>query len=438
MFAHLLFPTRDVSYGNFNWNEPVQIDSRRLRRHECVARPTNMPANSQGPYTFVLDPGPSCINMSTIQLEAECRILRGDGNELTDADVVAPINSLGTTMWRRIEVKVDNVTVSRNSSENSHLASYIQTVLSCNSEAARTHLGTQLFNMDTAGAYDDATGANAGFRQRFNMVSHSRVFMMSSPVHSDFLRADNNLSPRRKLTITFHRAKDEFILMRPANVDQDYKLVIRSLKLHYDRIENLAGNDPLLSERYICPQNMVWKQFIPAGSEAFDEKLLSEDKIPQKLVFGLVRSTAVEGAFHLNPFNFQSFGVCSFQLMINGLPHPAEPLEFNFNANPPLIQNAYQYLCKNTGTYRTNGGCLIDMSHFLSGGAFFPFDLSACPCNGLHCHRSEVGSLRVKIAFKERLAQAVTLVILTSHDAVLAFRAKHGNPLEIEGHEEVL
>ena len=52
------------------------------------------------------------------------------------------------------------------------------------------------------------------------------------------------------------------------------------------------------------------------SSKHFDN--IFRGKVPNNLILGMVLHNAYNGAYHLNPFNFQTFDVTSIKLLIDG------------------------------------------------------------------------------------------------------------------------
>ena len=98
------------------------------------------------------------------------------------------------------------------------------------------------------------------------------------------------------------------------------------------------------------------KSFIvPAGNPALRKDNIFNGLVPKSFVFGLVESTAFNGAYKKNPYNFQHFDVSFIGITVNGEEMPFKPLQISYGANPRYIE-AYNTLFSGTGKMNYNMG----------------------------------------------------------------------------------
>ena len=100
---------------------------------------------------------------------------------------------------------------------------------------------------------------------------------------------------------------------------------------------------------------------ISAGNPSLRKDNIFNRLVPRSLVFGLVESTAFNGAYKKNPYNFQHFNVSSIGITVNEEDMPCT-------------------LFSGTGKMYFNTGNDISQEDFPRGYALYAFDLTPDMC----------------------------------------------------------
>ena len=428
-----------TSTGRINHDGPLLMDDNFDGREETFCRPCNGNTGGSGPWEFTIPASNHFLMLPSLCLEMTVKVTKGDGTDLQNDDFVAPINLLGQTMWESVAVTLNDTPINPRSSANTNYKSYIETVLSSRNSAALTRLKSQVFYPDSGGRFNrltyanDAMGAaadNEGFRVRRGLFTESRANTLMVPVCADFLHSDKHLAPHNRLTLRFTRAPDNFVLMA-ANVAEGYKLEISDLKLHFIRLKTKT---PLTfrKERYLSTRTELRRIAIPQNETSFHATIQQAGRLPKSIIFGLVHSAALEGAYNRNPFFFHHHALTSVNLRVGGVQVPLNPYEPNFLANPPKVYREYNALVNNLGGLYNNRGLLIPPEEFVTGYTFFAYDLSPDLCNGRHLHPSGKGDVDLGLSFRDALAEPVTLVVHLSYDDMIIQTTDEHNAKKIE------
>ncbi|XP_025160297.1 uncharacterized protein F54H12.2-like [Harpegnathos saltator] len=137
--------------------------------------------------------------------------------------------------------------------------------------------------------------------------------------------------------------------------------------------------------------------------ETLDNVILGQ--IPKRIIVGFVDNKAFNGARHLNPFNFQHYGINFFSLYVDGTQIPSRPLEPKFSGNEMLYAEAYHTLFSGTGIHFLNETNSISREDYPAGYILFGFDLT--PDLSANCATQwnlvKHGSLRMKVRFEKAL-----------------------------------
>ena len=183
-----------VKQGNFDYNDRIEVDVAQKRYQDIWIRPIGGVVNQAGPFTFTIDPLPDkYIQLNRARLELQCRIVGEQGQNLDPClDIVAPVNLLGTVMWESVEVFLNGQPFSGASSINCGYKAYLETLLSYDTDAAFSHLHSQMFHLDTPGEF--ATMKVSDKLLRSNYLTALRNGRAAGPVIPDDLQP-NNLYP---------------------------------------------------------------------------------------------------------------------------------------------------------------------------------------------------------------------------------------------------
>ena len=126
---------------------------------------------------------------------------------------------------------------------------------------------------------------------------------------------------------------------------------------------------------------------------------------PDKLIIGFVKSRAISGDYHTNPFNFENCAIQQIAVYCDGLPIGGNPLKLDFNsAGGTAIMRAYTNLFLSNGKWREDEGNLLDRKHYLSGSSLFVFQLEPnFSHHGEYLSLVKTGNVRLDVVFNKAL-----------------------------------
>ena len=417
-------PRQLAKASNFDYSAPLLIENAQRERLEGEERPIGGVQN-EGPFEFIIPPSEFYLQMSTMYLEITCRVVRENGANLHAGDDVAPINLLGSSLWEHVEVSLNDYNISGASASSTNYKAYIETLLSYNQTSIENVLRNQLFALDTPRFFDNCAhdGNNVGYINRGAMARNSRPINICAPICSDFLRTINHLAPGNKLSLKFFKARDAFLLH--TDDARNYKIKIDDLVLHYARIR-LAENIQAPSiERYPIDRTELKKYPVPQGLQTYRVNIHQGGPIPKHFIICQAATTAAEGTYDENPYNFQHFNIQKISISANGKRIPPNGLEFDFTQDPPNIARPYLHLNMNTGMWRQDKGNLVSLSAFKYGSTLVAFDRSTDLCNGYHIHQSDEGTVSLDISWSVALLHPITIFVYASYESVIVREKNH-------------
>ena len=259
------------------------------------------------------------------------------------------------------------------------------------------------------GANDPTLGTsyNKGFDSRAQIASGSEQFDMYSPITHDFFRISNMLAPGNRVEIRLNRAKDPFLLCSYRGRLQQYWIHIIEMRLHFHTIERKETIPLPLQETYLMNETQMHKHLVAANSPSTTIRIHSGGVMPKNIIVAMNTTTAIDGSYDRNPFNFHHFHTKKMYLTINGEVHPSNGLEFDFTSVNHLTARSYYWIYDNTGASDAQQGNSISKAAFEAGSFIIPFDLTPDRCNGLHNHDAQVGYIDLNIEFSFPLSESI-------------------------------
>ena len=409
---------------NFGFYDPPIIEAAQKESFEERFLPIN--GLDSDPYEFNIETvGDTFLHMDSMYLYLQAKIVKGDGGNIAAGANVALANCAISTIWKTVELKLNNVTVNPASSYNIAHKSYIENLLTYDGDDYNV-LRAGGWQMDTAGKHDVMGAANKGFTDRKALAKESKLFDLCGRIPCDFLYSDNHLAPGNRLTLRFTKNADSFII-NSDDAAKEYKLKITQMAVYGRRIrltpEALSKIwKPNQTQRYLTSYTEMKEYPLAAGVSSFTTKLYAGGKLPKSIIIAQVETAALVGSYTRNPLTFNHQNIQKINLKLNGTRIPQDVLEMDFNKG--LIQRAFQHIFMNTGKYNTNSSNSITSHHFKDGCTIFPFDLTPDQCNRYHTHGGYDGTLELEITWSAALPQGVTIMTLASSDQIVYLSPK--------------
>jgi len=427
----MAYPAGSQQSPEFDTDGDVFVVTDQIDRLEGMIRPVGGVTPYDTTFEFAFpDIENTFLMMKHCALFAQCKIVTKANADPVDTDF-SVVNNLGTALQAKVEPLINNFQISISSNVHNNFKSDIETDLSFNDLAAKTHLRTQLYFKDTAGQFDNfATQGdqkNQGYVKRQEVVSGGKSFQLYAPIVHDLFRANEHLRPGNKLTLKIHRISDEFLILTNS-LDKGYKLIFEDIGIYFYRVRMDPSSVPRplgrRLERYILPQTTLQKFPLPR-KEADYIIIHPSGRFPRQIVFCMVETSAAEGRYDRNAFNYRHFGLNQCYLKVNSRSNPPDPFVPDF-ANKLCIRE-YANLFTQTASYRTDRSNLITFEDFCAGGyTYFVWDNSFDLCNGAQFHGKGEGEITLHLNWKTKPASEITVLVYMVFDAFLVKNSETG------------
>jgi hypothetical protein len=358
-----------------------------------------------------------------------------DGAALTDTDCVSAVNLLPQSLFRQVEVYLNDQQINDLSTPTYAYKAYLETHLSYGTEMKNSTLkACEMYTKDTIGKENEMLTAaafvatyteNNALKDRCKLLQNKKI-PFSMILHVDFLQSNKYLLPDCPMTIKLIRNDDKFSLL---SATMKAKIKLHSLKLSIRRITidpsiahaietKLRGGEHVI---YPLAQSRVKTHLINSGRTNENISQIFTGQLPRTLIIGFVKDKGYNGAVDKNPFVFEPFKLNYLNLLVDG--EPISPTVFQPDYENGNGLREYRWLLDNLGQYhiRSNG---LTYEEFVSNSNFYVFDMSPELCNGFDLHGNVNSTVDLQVGFKDALTENVTCLIYGTFNQVLTIDAE--------------
>lgn len=363
------------------------------------------------------------IDLSNTYLHVIAKVTKANGDDIDPGTDVAPTNLFLHSLFSQVDVTLNDIVITP--SENTYpYKAYIETALSRGVEAKKGYLTAALYYRDTPRHMDDTQGDNNdGLRKRRSLAAQSHELDMMGRIHSDIFTQERYLLNGVDVKIKLSPSKDAFNLMAH-DVNAGYKaiitqasLLVRKAKLnpavalaHEKTLEKTNAKYPL--KRGVLKTFAVARGMV---SHIQDNMFLSQ--IPNRVVVGVVDSSAFNGVYNKNPFYFKHSDLTQLSLSVDGRSVTGKPLSLDFAKNK--FMRAFFETKLSLGLVNRDADNDISYTDFKNGYTLFGFDLSPSLLDGEQFEMVKSGTLCLELRFAQALDQPLQVIVYGELDSVL-------------------
>ena len=388
--------------------------------------------NDTGPIEFLVKgSGEDYIDLANTYIHVQVKVVKEDGQDLTDADddKVTPVNLFLQALFSEVDITLNGVLVTTSTNTYPYRA-YIETLLNYGRDAKATQLALSMFYSSVSGGKFDLAGEidDKGLRKRMDAIKRSRTLDMVGRIHADLFTQEKFLINGVDMRLRFVRSKDAFALIaKPTQADgviPKYRIKIQhaSLFLRRARVNPaiqlaIAKSIQVSSCKYNIKRIITQVVSAPQGNFNIIKDNLFVNQRPTRLVVALVDSSAFNGNYSQSPFEFKHYKINSLALYLDGQQIPTKALKPDFvNKN---YARSYLSLFMGTGSSWKDIGNSISYDAYAEGYTMFCFDLSPSLTDGDMVEPLKTGSLRLEINMKEPLENPIHIILYAQMDSCI-------------------
>ena len=279
-----------------------------------------------------------------------------------------PVNGLGTTWFKKIDVKLNGTTVSFDGSMYSHIAD-IENRLSYPNTVKKGHLSMVGFDKELED-FDRLNNNNIHWADtnptqndspailgRVLKGKASKNMYTIARIHPEIFEQPKLLPPNTVLDRDFDRHESDFFLLTKHN-NRNYILKMESCKLLIrlvDMDEEITAEIDSVSisgRSMLYPVCRVKMLYYSCGTNVVDlsnfNLLTTEGNfLPHKIIVVLVREDAIHGNYGRDPFSYQHFNL-EFSLKVGSEQVPLPELKCNMDHNSnDILRSLFSVLLAN-------------------------------------------------------------------------------------------
>lgn len=403
------------------------IQSSVLRSEEIVYKPVASLDHSSLIEFVSLGHGDTYRDMSSIYIKLRVKMFKNKKDEpYKDDKNPGVVNNLLHSLFKQVTIYLNGKPIAQTDNNYGYRA-YIENLLNYGNDAASTHLESVGWFLDDnkMDPIDASTDVNTGLAKRKKLFEKSCEVEIMAKLHSDLCNQGKLLLNNVDLRIALSMEKPEFYIMTDVATDESYiKIVDACLYMNHVTINPnlLISHQTQLQKRratYPYKRIEVKTYTIPSGGQTLSIDNVVIGQIPNLIVFGMVDNDAYSGTRGKNPFNFKHNDISQFNLSVNGVQVPNQPIRFDYTAGAITSTRGYNTLFKGTGIHFFDKGHQITKKFYDNGCFLLAFDLTTdLSYNNESCiNLLNQGTVRIEGQFAKPLTKSITCVVYTEYDA---------------------
>ena len=427
----------EMTSSKLDYWSPFIVENGVKKSYNMEIRPQSMSVD--GPIEFHLAADPEkFIDISTLTLHGKVGVrVRKNGAWIPvysmdpKPESWGVINNFYQSICSSIIVKVNDCEIGDIASNSYPYVTYLQTLLGTSSSQAGNHiLSERGFIKDIPEYMNEAytTNKDNPFCLRRRNLLENNYVDFNIPIHNDIVNVEKYLPPNTKLSFTIRRSSDDFLIWKSSDDENEYKIDLDDLHLTVKMLEvspavfkdhmKMLKDTGVLKMKFT--QNVMKSFAVPTGStELKSHNLFFGNRLPNRVYLAFVEQSAYNGDEKKNPFNFETAGMKEASLIINGVSEPNPPYTFEPGVDE---RDLYFSFLENTGTSAFEMESVnVSFNEFKNGYFILPFDRSPTKDNGLYSHKSEGGSITVKVRCQTPINKNFMVLVFASYDSSLVF-----------------
>lgn len=350
--------------------------------------------NQHAPIEFELIAGDDYLDLSQSYLFLKCHLTRNGNifakidNTAKDEDVVFPTNGTMFSLFRDVEIFLNNQKISQNNSLYPYRC-YFENLLNYDSEVANRWLKMSMFELETNGfdhldksIDDDTTNyENDSAQTRFQLTRYSKPFEMVGRIHHELFQQPKLLINGSELRLRFERHDSRFFLMAKLTT-KNFNLVIDKAVFYLckKRVSPSvqAEHQKLLLHKPIkYPMINVQMRSFTLGPNRNDlsEQNVYSGQLPRRVIIGFIDSERHGNNLEKNPYVFSHHDLSRVCLKVNGTPITYQEIEMDFtNEN---FYEAYTAFLKGCNRLFDDATNIVTPEMYASSFCLHIFNLSS-------------------------------------------------------------
>lgn len=367
---------------------------------------------------FISGSGEYYLDLAYTILNLKVKITKKNGNDLEEADHVAPICYFLNSMFSECSISLNGKQIV--SQANYAYRSYFEALLFYSKSAHESLLASSLFYKDTASHHDIvvANSTNEGFNSRHSLCKLSKVMDLIGPLHFDLATQSKLLISGVNVKIKLEKHKSDFALL---SANDHFKFVIQSASLFIRKVKVspsiILAHEKTLENavlKYPIRRVEVKSFALPSGLQSVSIPNAFIGQSPARLILSFVSNDSFNGKITKNPFKFHHYNLNYLCVLKGGIMIPGKPFTPDFEDN--IYARSYLSLFTDLGRYHASQNLNISYSEYSAGYTLFTFDLTPdFEASSAHVSIAKNENLTIDLKFAKSLPETVSLIVCAEY-----------------------
>ncbi|KAK3702150.1 hypothetical protein QZH41_000102 [Actinostola sp. cb2023] len=400
------------------------------------------------PCQFFIPASSDFIDMGMCQLNLGVKLTKPDGSDIPPAWLnIGVVNNVGHSLIKRFDVKLNDTSVGE-PTDLYHYKAYDSNLRNFTPDQKDNYLQIEGWYTDeatdakmnnfTTGTTNTPIPAtdptfNKGYDERTRLFytdytldgtgnANADTAQASREVHFtiqpavDVFQSGRYLVPGVSIVIQIDFNDPQFVLMAAEDSTARFKITSAEFRVRHVKIQP-AVHLEIEDKQYKQQQTVVYpirtskpiRRTMEIGKSVFSFTDLFQQSVPDQLTIGFVKSTAFNGAYNENPYNFKLFGLKDIRMVINGSERPINRIEFKSHDGV----EGYEMMFSSTGNMHRGFSNGIKRKDYANGNALLCLNFTPDGKDAKnYTYKKNEGTLDLFLNFKAPLTENLTVLFL--------------------------
>ena len=329
-------------------------------------------------------------------------------------------NNLLGSLFQQAEISLNNKAV-ENTNSLMHYRDYIYKTLGYSAQEKISQLAGNLYVKDTpdkANTFDLTAGNNAGWNSRRILITEKKQIQLQGKLSCDIFNLNHLMVSSVSLQIKLTKSNPKFYMLGEDETSDfhfnftDVFLRIKRNVVSPSVREALALMSESTSFKYPINRVVLKPFVIPHASTKFTITKIFEGILPKRVIICFIKTSAFDGAFNENPYEFKNMGLLTIALKVNSKSLPiTDGLTLDYTNN--LFLDGYRSLSK------LNKDLELTLNEYKHMFCFYAFDLNPDSGSCNHYSLLKDGQIDLEVTLSAALATSHTAIALLEYMNVI-------------------
>jgi len=395
------------------------------------------------PMEFIVPALDSFVDLSRSYFTLELRLKKSDNGNLVAAEKLWPVNNLAHSIFKQIDLHLNGTLISPQS-DTYHYKAYLENLINYDRSDGKTVLKPvgwynaidsppEWTNNNTdstsgGGGHNDYKALTANHKAALAAMEEETAHYAGGKTralvfrpHLEVFYMSKALVPGVEIKMKFHFNSPNLFLNGVALAgrlkEEDVKMRFHlcQLRLNETVYMNLTAkrHNQGAVAMYPTLRSEIRTFSMENTKTRFEIRDLFQNRVPDRVIVGLLDSRAFNGAVTRDPFCFQKFDLTSLKQVVKGEEYPYETLELIGNDSSRDLLGYFRFL-QASGAWCKHKGNMVEGDDWGqgSGCTLFMIDNVANGCaDSRNLNPKQSGDQQLKLEFRASPASNITILV---------------------------